>query len=251
MSAARKVGAWMLIACIVAGLGVVARGPLHEAVPPTATNEQTTSQDKEHGVVRPPAMPATTARSPGSNAPIGDTADTSPSNLITAARSSVHQPVDQPAETVEENDRPSRIATSGNPDDLEPASVIGRPFPLSASVEEDCERFRDEICTGLRRTLDQMAKEPRDPRWASRIEEVLRNRMITLEPGKFVIRNIECRSSACAVEVESRIGSFSGGSGSYEFDKANGIYLDQISHGYERDGNLNVTVTVATYVREK
>jgi hypothetical protein len=121
---------------------------------------------------------------------------------------------------------------------------------VSASVEDDCRKLKDEICGNLHRILKQMMNEPRDTVWAGKTEGALRDRLTNMEPGKFLIRTVECRTSACAIEVQSLYGVYSGGDASYDFGKANGISLADVSHGYERgDGGAGVTVTLAAYIR--
>ena len=81
----------------------------------------------------------------------------------------------------------------------DPSSVIGRPFPLSASVQEGC---KITGCPYMIQELSKFVQEPRDPSWSDGMEARLRN-YIEAQPENYAIRDIECRTSVCAVEVTS------------------------------------------------
>jgi hypothetical protein len=106
----------------------------------------------------------------------------------------------------------SQTPSSVNTEASDPAAVIGRPFPVSASVVAKCRSWStkggNEICDEVHRTLSEMAQEPRDPAWATDMEAKLRNLVLAQEPGDLSIRSIECRQSLCAVEVTSLIGPY-------------------------------------------
>ena len=83
--------------------------------------------------------------------------------------------------------------------ETDPSSVIGRPFPVSASVQETC---KITGCADMVQDLSKFVQEPRDPSWSDGMEARLRN-YIEAQPGNYAIRDIECRTSVCAVEVTS------------------------------------------------
>ncbi|MEZ5499800.1 MAG: hypothetical protein R3E77_10275 [Steroidobacteraceae bacterium] len=92
------------------------------------------------------------------------------------------------------------IATEG----IDPAEVIGRPFPLSASIQRSCAEIYHDTCTPIFERLDRFQNEPRDPEWASRIEDRLRQLVGTVAAGQATVRQVECRTTLCAMEVEWR-----------------------------------------------
>jgi hypothetical protein len=143
------------------------------------------------------------------------------------------------------NDSPA--GTSSATDESRLDAAIGRRFPVSPSIAEKCGK-RDEVCEEVYGILEEFAEQPRNPPWAAKIESVLRERVLTEEPGKYVIRSIECRVSACAVEVESRFGLLFGGG--YEFESKNGLLSGPELFAYEtsKDGE-RVTVTLMPYRR--
>jgi len=123
------------------------------------------------------------------------------------------------------NDDPTRpLSGADSPDDQVPtqshlstslltkrADIIGQRFPISASVEAPCsqqaKRGNEAQCGEVLPLLSEMSQEPRDETWAPAMEEKLRN-LIMNEPAPFEIRDIECRTSLCAVEVASANGAF-------------------------------------------
>jgi hypothetical protein len=111
-------------------------------------------------------------------------------------------------------------------------SVIGVPFLVPASLERVCvlgERKQGvDLCERQHNLLAEMAKQPRDLAWAAKTETLIQDEVLSLSPGDFFIRNIECRSSICAVELESPTSWYSGAS--YEFDAANGL-VDGVTMG--------------------
>jgi hypothetical protein len=64
------------------------------------------------------------------------------------------------------------------------------------------ELSKDEAFRPARDRLDQMARESRDTKWANEKEAAMQ----TLLEGSYSIRNIECRATICAVEVERLAG---------------------------------------------
>jgi hypothetical protein len=123
---------------------------------------------------------------------------------------------------------------------MDPRNVIGRPFPVSASVISGC---KSAGCPRVDEYLSQFAQEPRDLAWASDMEIALRNYVTASQPD-VTIRNVECRTSVCFIEVAS-VGPF-----------LKGISLDGPLHsrvlpatcafGYERG---RTTVTLQPFTR--
>jgi len=92
-------------------------------------------------------------------------------------------------------------------------SVIGSQFPMSASVDAGCKSVtlsgRGAICDRLRHDLSVMAHEPRDEAWAADIEAKLQNLIDSQISDDLSIRNVECRTTYCALEL-AQIRSSSG-----------------------------------------
>lgn len=83
-------------------------------------------------------------------------------------------------------------------------SVIGIPFPVSPSVEASCKLTgKIDLCERPHSELAKMTQEPRDEAWAAKTEALIQDEVMSERPGVYTIRNIECRSSICAVEIES------------------------------------------------
>ncbi|SRR6266404_3925032 len=88
-------------------------------------------------------------------------------------------------------------------------SVIGTAFSVSASVTTTCKR--DKImCPEVYKKLSQLVEEPRDNAWASQTEANIQGQIESLGLDRYSIRNLECRTSVCAVEVESTASQYLG-----------------------------------------
>jgi len=60
-------------------------------------------------------------------------------------------------------------------------------------------------------SVAKMTEEPRDTDWAAKMEEKIQAAVDMQGSGKYVIRNLECRTSICILEVETHVpGGFSG-----------------------------------------
>ena len=103
-------------------------------------------------------------------------------------------------------------------------SVIGIPFPVSASVEAYCINKAPLHCEREHQALAKMAQQPRDEAWAAKTESQIQDEVISQGPGIYSIRNIECRSSICAVEVKSLSRAYIGAN--YNFLAVNGLFDD-------------------------
>ena len=130
-----------------------------------------------------------------------------------------------------------RQVDSAAPDKFElmdARTAIGRPFPVSPSVERECMRaIRPGVtCIATREFLAELSKEPRNIPWARDQERRLEAGINALGPDKYAIRSIECRSTRCAVEVA-----------------ANDVYLGDIEGDPELEQNL--LPGIATLALEK
>lgn len=97
-----------------------------------------------------------------------------------------------------------KTASSSGAEVSEGDSVIGNPFPTSASVQDSCKKNPD--CDRVNAGLKEMAEEPRDVSWATNMEDQLRDYSASFGSGKYTIRAVECRESLCAIEVASVYG---------------------------------------------
>jgi hypothetical protein len=95
-------------------------------------------------------------------------------------------------------------------------SVIGVPFPVSPSVETSCKvTGKVDLCERPRKVLAKMIQEPRDEAWAAKTEALIQDEVVAEGPGIYSIRNIECRSTTCAVEVESLSDAYVGATSNF------------------------------------
>jgi hypothetical protein len=105
------------------------------------------------------------------------------------------------------NDKSKRPVTSLSGID---ESVVGQAFQVSASVKEGCKSDTVE-CPLVMASVARMVQEPRDIEWAANMEEKIQSAVDMQGPGKYVIRNLECRTSTCILEVEIHVpGAFNG-----------------------------------------
>jgi hypothetical protein len=89
-------------------------------------------------------------------------------------------------------------------------SVVDQPFQISASIREGCKGDTIE-CQLVMTSVARLVKEPRDIDWAAKVEEKIQAAVDTQGPGRYVIRNLECRTSTCVLEVEVHVpGAFNG-----------------------------------------
>ena len=86
-------------------------------------------------------------------------------------------------------------------------AVVGQPFQISASLKEGCKSDTVE-CPLVMASVARMVNEPRDIDWAIKMEEKIQSAVDKQRPGRYVIRNLECRTTTCILEVESHDGSF-------------------------------------------
>jgi hypothetical protein len=140
-------------------------------------------------------------------------------------------------------------------DSSNPASVIGRPFLISASVEDRCKRLKQEgrngetECDWIYPFVTELAKEPRDPQWAPRAEAMLKG-LLLAEPDKYTIRNLECRTSICVVEYSSMLHQDL--HPSYEFERDAGLNEEMRAFAFETDPmGARLAVTVLPFTRKQ
>ena len=136
-------------------------------------------QSERIGAATPATKVATSAEISANNArdsdlpsrtPSGNNGDSGQSSATLPADSfSAHRELSASRPTMRE-DRDEQLQTSLpiEPEPLDLNSVVGRPFPVSPTVEKMCRHFKltcDETLEGL---LSQFAQEPRDPPWSGR-----------------------------------------------------------------------------------
>ena len=79
--------------------------------------------------------------------------------------------------------------------------VSGRPFQISESVKQFCTNEpKPMMCEQAMPLLAAMRVEPRDDRWAARIEALIAKFMRVDGKDWVQIRALECRSAHCALE---------------------------------------------------
>jgi hypothetical protein len=147
--------------------------------------------------------------------------------------------------------RPPQTAAKIDAEPMDFHSVVGRPISMSPAIEASCQRAdRGVNCGALLRLLSQMAREPRDPVWASRVESELRA-LINGLPGEFAIWTIECRRSLCAAEVSTNYDAIRYSS-PHVFDRLVKIgiapWIDRFTTEKDEDGNT-ISVTFQMFNR--
>src|ERR1700730_3752049 len=126
----------------------------------------------------------------------GASAHTIPSQESIAAASRIRT-ANTKAENASVGDSGKSVSTSSGVD----KSVVGQAFRVSDPVKESCKRDTIE-CPVVMESLAKMVKEPRDLYWAAKMEEEIQAVVDAQGPDKFVVRNLECRTSICILEVE-------------------------------------------------
>jgi hypothetical protein len=102
----------------------------------------------------------------------------------------------------------------------------------------------------VREQLTKMADEPRDSAWAAEMEMEIQENEMSQGPDKFMIRDVECRSSIRAVETASLFGMYIGPSYSDPLHSrlTDGDFIP--IWGYETDPyGARVTVSVQILLR--
>jgi hypothetical protein len=126
-------------------------------------------------------------------------------------------------------------------------SVVGSAFPISASALSAC---RNHGCDEVREKLTEMANEPRDNAWATQMEIEIQNNILSQGQDKYAIRDIECRSSICAIETASVEGQYLGPS--YNDPLRSSLTGGELIPiwGYETDASgVRITVSVIVLMR--
>jgi hypothetical protein len=128
------------------------------------------------------------------------------------------------------------------------AYVRGTPFPLSPSVSHTCSQMAHlgkASCADIYGLLDQMQNEPRDKEWAESMEQIIQH-LVTNHPG-YSVRALACRTTVCALEVESTLGVFRPDKRALSGKLS---WIDQ-SYGYEVNNNTEkVKVTLVVFHRD-
>jgi hypothetical protein len=83
-------------------------------------------------------------------------------------------------------------------------SVEGQSFEISASIKQGCKSDHIE-CPLVMASVGKMVKEPRDMDWAAKMEATIQSAFDSQGSDKYVIRNVECRTSICILEVEGHV----------------------------------------------
>jgi hypothetical protein len=113
-------------------------------------------------------------------------------------------PVSQVRAVIPVNDGPN-AKRSGAANDNKRPGATGGPFVMSSSILSACNDpgiKGAHICDRLYADLAQIAKEPQDDTWSSDMEEKLQAYVErTFKDAS--IRNIDCRTSFCAMEVQT------------------------------------------------
>jgi hypothetical protein len=128
------------------------------------------------------------------------------------------------------------------------ADSAGVPFPISQSVKASCEQISHlgkASCADIHAALDRLQKESRDFAWAGEMERII-DELVAVHPG-FSVRSLVCRTTVCAVEVESTQRVFLPDKRSL---RGKLIWIDQ-NFGYEvNEGGERVKVTLVALQRE-
>lgn len=128
------------------------------------------------------------------------------------------------------------------------ASYAGILFPVSPSVENMCHGFSK--CDEIHDKLSKFAQEPRDTSWAATMEAEIQDNVASFGPSTYSIRDLECRSSLCVVEVESLFGTYPSPRYGTPLYSALDAGVDTI-WGYEKDeSGARVTVTLKIFARK-
>lgn len=231
----------VVLGTIAAVLIAAVIGFEHQATPGSSSLNRT-ADDRDGGGGSEPEPTKTQVKSPFSNgSPVpftgSVTAGGSPSdrasNSIVTPQPKEELPFDRAQQT---NAEPART------EEVDPRSVIGRSFRVSASVRAACRSFG---CPYLDQDLAKFVQEPRDPQWSGEVEATLQD-LVESEPGKYAIRDIECRTSICMVEVASIYGQFP----AVAYRTLDSAYQSGAEFGIERDvSSAKTTVTVITFNR--
>ena len=83
-------------------------------------------------------------------------------------------------------------------------SVAG-PFTLSKSLADYCRETNWIACQQMNQFLAQLRAEPRDEKWATSREDLLKRKFLAAGRKDLEIRALECRRSLCAIEYSLRI----------------------------------------------
>lgn len=127
-------------------------------------------------------------------------------------------------------------------------SRMRHPYVLSESVKQECARIAHLAkadCNDHLTAIARLASEVRDPAWADATEESIRS-IVDSQPG-FRVRSLECRSSVCALEIESPTSIFR--QKHFQAISADITDIDRILVHEHPSSSLRVKVTSITFQR--
>lgn len=158
-----------------------------------------------------------------------------------AAAMSTDRPFDRPSE--QRSGEARGISWAGG---IDPTGI---PFPTSDSIRNTCAEYsglKSGSCRDHEAALTRLAKEGRDEKWAPLMEDAIAS--LVAPHQNYSIRSIDCRTTVCAVEIESILGVFDRSAPEKLKNKLERV--DTIN-GYERnDSNQRVTVTAISFKRK-
>ncbi len=146
------------------------------------------------------------------------------------------------------------LAQYVQPDLRTDEAVVGRQFPLSPSVQQQCgpppEPPYSYMCETLMSELRRLAEEAREESWASATEEGLRVG-VARDHTATTIRALECRESLCAIEMVTPtvVPGYKGVS--HALLAENGLVRVQEVPAWETDKNGVRVVVLAQVFRRK
>jgi hypothetical protein len=132
------------------------------------------------------------------------------------------------------------------------SDVIGRPFPLSESVRRFCAGHQAGTvdCPELMEFLAKFSEEPRDEAWANSIEQRMRLLVTQSRPTDARVRQVECRTNKCVLEIEAPDEFVLNEFGSDPLLKRElNEWIGDL--GFEYENGRTVVVTVCTFYRRR
>ena len=190
----RRTYSWIVVAALLAL--AVAFGLQHSRGPGRASPNNLHDTASHHTLVFPQVPDASSNSEPIQIA-------ASNSDRVSSSRESSSQ----------KNATESSTAIPLAPHSSSDMSVVGQRFAVSSSVKTACDDRglkAAHFCDRLQINLADMSKEPRDTAWATDMEMKLQDFVASQGYDPSSIRNVECRTSWCAIEVASIYKAFVG-----------------------------------------
>jgi hypothetical protein len=154
--------------------------------------------------------------------------------------------------TMPGNDASGEVSALADGSEWLDHSVVGRPFPVSASIWNTCD-IQLPSCDIFVNALADFKDEARDIQWGNSSEEKLRRVLVELPQWPTTIRALECRADLCFFEVESKVDQ-------YFWPRLRerrrmlepGLYTGWLWHGHETDpaDGARITVTLGFFSRD-